>query len=201
MILTLIAKDWLQTLSIHLHRFLLMTPWLAYLLLAVALLMIGGLSAYALHLWRKVARVEKFRAHEAQQARIHILENLEVVARALTEGQINLTEACLRIYVLLDLYEEGAHWSQQASWQVFQRVHQAAQAWATHQAREALDRKEKSQQDKARRALEEQLEGEILQANQDVLQFIHAQRQQHQIIKTQVQSFTPPKQTTSSTSQ
>ncbi|SEI41981.1 Protein of unknown function [Allopseudospirillum japonicum] len=178
-----------------------MTAWLAYLLLALALLIICALSAYALHLWRKVARVEKFRAYEAQQARIHILENLEVVARALKEGQINLTEACLRIYVLLDLYEEGAHWSQQASWQVFQRVHQAAQAWATHQAREALDSKEKYQQDKARRALEEQLEEEILQANHDVLQFIHTQRQQHQIVKSQVQSFTPPKQATPSTQQ
>jgi hypothetical protein len=136
----------------------------AAILLAVGIAFLIPLAGYALHLHleakRQLQRAQEKHAEETQQARKNVMENLLLLACALEDGQVNLTEGCLRIRVFLDLLDEGIH-VQHESLQVFDLVHQKAQGFATHEERNALDATEKEKQDQQRRALEEQFEGRV----------------------------------------
>ncbi|GGK77770.1 DUF2489 domain-containing protein [Amphritea balenae] len=80
-----------------------------FILIAVNLFIITGLSLY---IWRllqqqKMKRVqaeEKLQAlaDEVQQRRSHIVESLQVISRAVINGEVPLTEASIRCKVLLD---------------------------------------------------------------------------------------------------
>ncbi|WP_416885124.1 DUF2489 domain-containing protein [Marinospirillum sp.] len=146
-----------------------MTTQTAAILLAAAISFLIPLAGYALHLHleakRQLALAEEKRSQENRQARINLFENLAIMAQAVEQDQVNLTEACLRIRVLLDLLEEGRY-VQREDLQVFDEVHQKAKHLATHQAREDLPPQEREQQDKQRRALEEQYEARIRQGAQ-----------------------------------
>ncbi|WP_404417780.1 DUF2489 domain-containing protein [Marinospirillum sp.] len=143
-----------------------MTAQSAAILLAVAIAFLIPLAGYALHLHleakRQVAQAKENREKETRQARSNILENLEILARALEDEQMNPTEGCLRVRVLLDLLDEGGHVLRE-DLVIFDQVHQKAKHLATHQAREDLPKDEKEKQDQERRALEEQFEAQIKQ--------------------------------------
>ncbi|WP_114418341.1 DUF2489 domain-containing protein [Marinospirillum perlucidum] len=136
----------------------------AVLLLAAAIAILIPLAGYALHLHleakRQQAQAEEIRAKEASQARTNLLENLDVLARALSDEQVNATEGCLRIRVMLDLLDEGHHLNHE-DLVVFDLVHQKTKHLATHKARNELPAEEKEKQDQERRAVEEQFEGQI----------------------------------------
>lgn len=151
-----------------------MTVETAAILLAAAIAFLIPLAGYALHLHleakRQVGLAAEAHEKERQQARSNLLENLEVLARAVQDEQVNPTEGCLRIRVLLDLLDEGGHVLRE-DLVIFDRVHQKANHLATHQARSDLSHEEREQQDQERRALEEQYEAEIKAGAQALRQF------------------------------
>lgn len=155
-----------------------MTAQSAAILLAVAIAFLVPLAGYALHLHleakRQLVQARETHEKETKQARSNILENLEILARALEDEQMNLTEGCLRIRVLLDLLDEGGHVLRE-DLVVFDQVHQKAKHLATHQAREDLPKAEKEKQDQERRALEEQFEAQIKQGAVALRSFCEAQ--------------------------
>ncbi|MCV6614507.1 MAG: DUF2489 domain-containing protein [Cellvibrionaceae bacterium] len=82
---------------------------LKWALLALGLLIIAGLGAYALHLQRKVKAMEKRRqqqleqlAAEADAKRVRINKSIQIIAAAVPEEQMTLTEAAMRLSVLLE---------------------------------------------------------------------------------------------------
>lgn len=155
-----------------------MTVQNAAILLAVAIAFLIPLAGYALHLHleskRQLALAQEKLAAEKRQARANLLENLEVLARAIEDEQVNSTEGCLRVRVLLDLLDEGEH-VQRDDLLVFDQVYHKAKHLATHKAREQLAFAEKEAQDQERRALEEQFEGQIKQGAKALRQFCDAQ--------------------------
>jgi|GEM_PF-1372856 hypothetical protein len=155
-----------------------MTAQSAAILLAVAIAFLIPLAGYALHLHleakRQVARAVESRDKETRQARSNILENLEILARAIEDEQMNPTEGCLRVRVLLDLLDEGGHVLRE-DLVVFDQIHQKAKHLATHQAREELPKDEKEKQDQERRALEEQFEAQIKQGASALRNFCETQ--------------------------
>ncbi|MBE0507000.1 MAG: DUF2489 domain-containing protein [Marinospirillum sp.] len=150
----------------------------AAILLAVAIAFLIPLAGYALHLHleakRQLQRAQEKHADEAQQARKNVMENLLLLACALEDRQVNLTEGCLRIRVFLDLLDEGIH-AQHASLKVFDQVYQKAQGFATHEERNALDATEKEKQDQQRRALEERFEGRVKEGATALREFCEQQ--------------------------
>lgn len=150
----------------------------AAILLAVGIAFLIPLAGYALHLHleakRQMQRAQEKHTEEAQLARKNIMENLLLLACALEDRQVNLTEGCLRIRVFLDLLDDGRY-VQQQELQVFDLVHQKAQGFATHAERNALDSAEKEKQDQQRRALEEQFEGRVKEGAAALRQFCEQQ--------------------------
>jgi len=155
-----------------------MTAQSAAILLAAAIAFLIPLAGYALHLHleskRQVALAKENLEKERKKARSNLLENLEVLARAIEDGQMNPTEGCLRVRVLLDLLDEGGHVMRE-DLVIFDQIHQKAKHLATHQAREDLPRKEKETQDQERRALEEQFEAQIKSGATALRHFCEAQ--------------------------
>ncbi|SFC11857.1 Protein of unknown function [Marinospirillum celere] len=151
-----------------------MTVDTAAILLAAAIAFLIPLAGYALHLHleakRQAGLAKEAQEKELQQARSNLLESLEILARAVQDEQVNPTEGCLRIRVLLDLLDEGGHVLRK-DLVVFDEVHQKARHLATHQAREDLPREEKEKQDQERRALEEQYEAQIKEGAKALRQF------------------------------
>lgn len=153
----------------------------AWILLAIALVIVAMLGGYACVLRRRLAKrrlaMAAQWADEAQRAQENLLENLQVIAQCMLDDQMNLTEGCLRARLLLDLLEEGRYVFQD-EFVVFDTVHQRARHLDTHEAREALSKKERRQQDAERRAIEEQHESSIRDGARSLFNFCVKKRAQ-----------------------
>jgi len=139
----------------------------AVIWLTAAVALIIPLAGYALHLHfeakRQVALAAEKHEHERLQARANILENLSLLAKAIEDEQVNLTEGCLRVRVFLDLLDEGIH-VHNLDFDVFDKVYQQTKHLATHKARSELASEEITKQDKEREAVEKEFSLPIQQA-------------------------------------
>lgn len=80
-----------------------------YILIAVNLLIVIGLIGYIIRLLqqqkqKRLANELKLQqvAAEVSKHRLHLIESLQVISRAILKEEIPLTEACIRCKVLLD---------------------------------------------------------------------------------------------------
>ncbi|HKM15506.1 MAG TPA: DUF2489 domain-containing protein [Marinospirillum sp.] len=139
----------------------------ATIFLAAAIALIIPLAGYAAHLHyeakRQVALAQQTHEQERLKARENVLENLFLLAKALEEQQVSLTEGCLRVRVFLDLLDEGIY-VQRADLVVFDTFYQQTKNLATHKEYTNLSSTEKVEQDKTRLALEEQYRAELQKA-------------------------------------
>ncbi|MHB0775591.1 DUF2489 domain-containing protein [Halomonas sp. WWR20] len=142
---------------------------LAWGLLALAVLTLGGLGIYAAHLWKEVRRREAFRRDEIRQANEKCLESLDVIARAMLAGQVDLIEGALRCKVLLEIIEPSL--VERSSFHVFAEVHGRASHLSTHSARQALSSQQLREEDRERRVLEEELQTPLQEAAHAVVEF------------------------------
>lgn len=119
------------------------------ILAALLILVLFGYAGWLLgRLWqqhRRRKRVERLRRHQA-------LDSLDIIARSLLADQVNVTEAALRMAVLLHNLEDP-----QAPSPSFSAIHTLANASRhldTGTARQALPPAEREIQDRQREALE-----------------------------------------------
>lgn len=113
------------------------------------LLALGG---YAAWLWRRVwlHRQALRTQRRTQQARV--LDQLEVLARTVVQGQVNVTEGALRMATLLDLLVEPPQ--QPVDLAAIHQLAAAAEPFARGVQRQALARADRRQQDQHREQLE-----------------------------------------------
>ncbi len=139
----------------------------ATIFLAAAIAFLIPLAGYAAHLHyeakRQAALAEQTHEQERLKARENILENLFLLAKAIEEQQVNLTEGCLRVRVFLDLLDEGLY-VQRPDLVVFDTFYQQAKNLATHKEYTALSATKKAEQDNIRLALEEKYQAELQKA-------------------------------------
>ncbi|MBZ2187954.1 DUF2489 domain-containing protein [Alcanivorax sp. JB21] len=125
-----------------------------------ALAIILALAAYALWLWRRVwqrARADEQRRHAGQDA---LLDQMEIMCRAVLQQQMNLTEGALRLASLLDkLRERPPH---PLDLGPIHQLADSAAAFAIGAERDALPREERRRQDSARQALEAEQEEAVV---------------------------------------
>ncbi|MFP4137987.1 MAG: DUF2489 domain-containing protein [Halomonas sp.] len=146
-----------------------MTTTTAMILAGLGLVIIAGLGAYAYTLWREVRRRQQRQEEELRRAQDNCLENLELVASALVQGQVDVTEGAWRCKVLLEILDSRL--MERDSFRPFGEVHALTRHLHTHEARQALTPKQRFQEDKERHAVEEAHRQAVLEAAQAVLVF------------------------------
>ncbi|MFY0990268.1 DUF2489 domain-containing protein [Halomonas sp. C05BenzN] len=146
-----------------------MTTTTAMILLGVGLAIIAGLAAYAYTLRQEVQRRRAFREEEAQRARDNCLENLELVASALLQEQVDVTEGAWRCKVLLEILDPQL--MERSPFRAFGEVHARTRHLHTHSAREALTPKQRMQEDRERLAVEDEMREAVLEAARVAAEF------------------------------
>ena len=132
--------------------------------------MILALSGYAGwllgRLWqqrRRRKRVERLRRHQA-------LDSLDIIGRSLLADQVNVTEAALRMAVLLHNLEEPE--APSAEFAAIHTLANASRHLDTGTARQALSSEEREIQDRQREALERRHGDSVYEATRRLLQLL-----------------------------
>ncbi|QTF91190.1 DUF2489 domain-containing protein [Halomonas sp. BM-2019] len=141
----------------------------ALVLVGLGLAIIAGLAAYAFTLWREVRRRRAYREEEEQRAHDNCLENLELVASALIQEQVDVTEGAWRCKVLLEILDPRL--LEREAFRPFGEVHARTRHLHTHQARQALSPRERFKEDRERLAVEEEFRDAVLDAARAALEF------------------------------
>lgn len=125
-----------------------------------AIILIAALGAYALWLWRQVwqrARDDERRQRAGQEA---LLDQMEIMCRAILQKQMNITEGALRLASLLD--KLSARPPQPLDLASIHHLADQASVFAIGAARETLPRDERQRQDRAREMLEAEQEEALM---------------------------------------
>lgn len=141
----------------------------ALILLAIAGVIVVGLAAYAMTLRKEVKRREAFRLDEDRRAQQNSLENLDYVASALVQEQVEITEGSWRCKVLLEIVDPSL--AERPEFQAFAEVYNRTRHLKTHSARKQLTPRERMQEDKERLAVEDEMRADVLAAAQAVMQW------------------------------
>lgn len=141
----------------------------ALILLAIAGVIVVGLAAYAMTLRKEVKRREAFRLDEDRRAQQNSLQNLDYVASALVQEQVEITEGSWRCKVLLEIVDPSL--AERPEFQAFAEVYNRTRHLKTHSARKQLTPRERMQEDKERLAVEDEMRADVLAAAQAVIQW------------------------------
>jgi hypothetical protein len=129
--------------------------WKTFLLIA-AVIIIAGMVGYAAYLLLALQKQKKALL-QARRNRIHrIKESLEIIAKAMLNGDCNLSEGVLRLKMLLEpvgmsLKNYSAMW----------RLYETVEDMPTHEARRELKKNERMRLDLQRESTEAELESKI----------------------------------------
>ncbi|MFZ7223041.1 DUF2489 domain-containing protein [Avibacterium avium] len=128
-----------------------------YLLLALGLLIIVGMAAYAVKLLRAL-KSQNQALENARLARVKRLkESIEIIARAMQNGDCNLSEGVIRLKMLLDPLGIKI-----TSYPAMGELYEVVKEMPTHQARKELKKNERMRLDLTRESAEAELESKIL---------------------------------------
>ncbi|MFM9268852.1 DUF2489 domain-containing protein [Halomonas elongata] len=141
----------------------------ALILLGLGLAIVAGLGVYAYVLWREVRRRQAFREEELRRAHDNCLENLELVANALQQGQVDITEGAWRCKTLLDILDPSL--VSRPEFLAFAEVHERTRHLHTHSARQALTPRARFQEDRERLKVEDEWRDEVIKAASRALVF------------------------------
>ncbi|MFZ7282302.1 DUF2489 domain-containing protein [Avibacterium avium] len=128
-----------------------------YLLIALGLLIIVGMTAYAVKLLRAL-KSQKQALENARLARVKRLkESIEIIARAMQNGDCNLSEGAIRLKMLLDPLGLKI-----TTYPALAELYDVVKEMPTHQARKELKKNERMRLDLTRESAEAELESKIL---------------------------------------
>ncbi|WP_233117439.1 DUF2489 domain-containing protein [Aggregatibacter actinomycetemcomitans] len=126
------------------------------LLLIAAVCIVAGMIGYAVYLLLALQKQKKA-LQLARQNRINrIKESLEIIAKAMLNGDCNLSEGVLRLKMLLEPVGMALK-NYPAMWQLYEMV----EGMPTHNARKELKKNERMHLDLRRESAEAELESKI----------------------------------------
>lgn len=146
-----------------------MSATVAMVLLAGAIAVVIGLCIYAWMLRKEVSRREAYRREEDSRAQQNSLENLDYVASALVQQQVDITEGAWRCKVLLEIVDPSL--TEKPQFQAFAELYNRTRHLKTHSARQHLTPRERMQEDKERLIVEDDMRKQVLDAAQAVLEW------------------------------
>jgi hypothetical protein len=138
------------------------------ILLALAVVIIIGLSWYAFTLTKRV-KLQEQKTQDAvneeqkkfKEKQAYIVESLRVISMNVVNEGLNLSEATIRCKVLLDgllLQPE-----QRVQYGVLDDVYEQIKAFDTHQTRKSLSREQRKEQDTKREKIENENSEQLMQ--------------------------------------
>lgn len=133
---------------------------LSYALIVIACIVIIGLGVYAGQLIFKLK--QQLRKQEKQRSKYYqdTTESIQLIAKAVSQGQCDLSEGAIRLCVLLERIGEDDFSSQYpAVHDLYQRIRHMP----THEARKSLSKKERRIMDIERNKFEDELNTQILE--------------------------------------
>ncbi|GHC20647.1 hypothetical protein GCM10010082_10720 [Kushneria pakistanensis] len=140
-------------------------------LLCLAIVIVGVLLLIILRMSRELRRRRQRQLQEKAQAEYQCLSNLNVIGRAMQEGQMDLVEGCLRARVIIDILDAG--WWQDDQLTVIELVSDSTAHLHTHQARSTLTARDRMQEDQHRLQIISQHEEDILKAARQLISRTH----------------------------
>ncbi|MCK3658139.1 hypothetical protein A4G18_05295 [Pasteurellaceae bacterium Pebbles2] len=125
------------------------------MILGVAILL--AMTGYTIYIFAQL-RKQKRLFEQAKQARFdRLTESIEIIGKAMLNGDCNHSEGVIRLKMLLDPLGKTRLNEYPAMWQLYQTV----QDMPTHEARSALKKNERMKLDLTREAKEAELEDDI----------------------------------------
>lgn len=139
-----------------------------FILAALILVAMAGYAVYLLLALKKQHRQINKLQNEARTARIQRLtESIEIIAKAMQNGDCNLSEGVLRLKMLLDPLGNSLK-----NYPAMFALYETVQDMPTHDARRELKKNERMRLDLERESKEVELEADIQQELNQLLQDI-----------------------------
>ncbi|MEO2268762.1 DUF2489 domain-containing protein [Pseudoalteromonas pernae] len=149
--------------------------WLIAIIIGT--LIIAGLAFYAGRLLWQVREqnrlVEKKREQYAQKRAARnakLSDSINLIAKAMKEGQCEYSEGCLRVWVLMSQYQFEQEVTLESEYPGVFAMYEAVKDLPTHEARKKYSKKEIFKQDSARWRKEQELEEQILKDSAKLVQ-------------------------------
>lgn len=148
-----------------------MDPWIQWLLIVIGILASLVLAFFCLKQLRILRRAHTERVARERRRRhqhAHLVESVRVLVRCMLEEQMELSEGCIRIKVLLDTLAPGL--LEDTRFQIFQYMYERTEHMPTHEARQQTDKRFIRRLDLQRFKLEREHREAIHQAARELLQ-------------------------------
>jgi len=146
------------------------TTWIVAFVVAIAV--VAGLSFYLGRLLWLLQQQKQQHQLQRDNKNKNLFESLDVIARAMKEGQCELSEGALRIWVLLDHLELAAKPQAALAYPALHKMYEVVKDMPTHQARKERDKKEIRHLDHIRQQAEIDLQTAILHDVDSLLQWL-----------------------------
>lgn len=142
-----------------------------YLALIAAALVIAGLAFYAGRLLFLLKKQNQRHAVARNKRIVNISESIKTIALALSQQQCDLSEGVIRICRLLDALPVDPKPNYKQDFPHTYTLFSHVSVFDTHDARLALDKRERRRQDRAREEIESQYESKVLDELQKITDF------------------------------
>ncbi|MDO6526150.1 DUF2489 domain-containing protein [Motilimonas sp. 1_MG-2023] len=133
-----------------------------WILAGIGLIVIIGLSAYAGILLRKVKDQQLALAKAVEKRNNTLMDSITLIAKAMVQGQCNLSEGAIRLTVLLGELKLAKPIDFDQQYPALNKLYQVVKDMPTHEVRKERSKKEIRQLDEKREKAEQRLEQEIM---------------------------------------
>lgn len=143
--------------------------WLAS---AVGIVISIFLARFSFNTWKRIQTIEaakKKHEEEAAKKKENAVNSVKVIAQCMIDEQVELSEGCIRIKVLLDHLAPQLH--DEEVFSVFSKMYDATEHMPTHEARKQTDKRIIFKLDQERFKLEDENKDEILLASKAILEY------------------------------
>jgi len=137
---------------------------------------VAGLGVIAVLCWFILKKTHEIKSHqkkiaqkEAQQAeqRTYLTDSIKVITMAMLDDQVELSEGCIRVKVLIDHLDAAMH--ELDDFKIFDIMYRATEHMPTHDARKQVDKNFINKLDQQRFALEQKHRVSIRKASKALL--------------------------------
>ena len=143
------------------------TPWIIALVIGAAI--IAGLAFYLGRLLMLIKEGERRRAEKTAERNKTLAESIHTIAWAMRDGQCDLSEGCLRVWVLLDHIEQDNKPNQAELYPGVFKLYDKIKDMPTHEARKKYKKQEIMKMDMERWNFEADFKDQI---EQDIARLI-----------------------------
>ena len=154
-----------------------MSESIVWALIVFGLLIIGVLLTYIRRQTASLKALKEEQVALQQQAekkqaslQLNVVESIKVIATVMLDDQVELSEGCLRLKVLIDNFDPTLH--EQDKFKVFAQMSEKLAHMPTHEARKKVEKKLIRKMDEERFRLEAEYREDIRQAATALIKWV-----------------------------